>query len=113
MRGQTMEGRSHDCSWKVTADHPVSLTMEQRMIPWEWWARVGYMAGIKTRVRVMAGSTEFQKDLSSGIGALYFPTDGDFDAIKVEVLTPESTLCLDRVIIGDAVKQEATSEGGS
>lgn len=111
--GQTKEGPNPECSWKVSFDHPVSLPMEKRMIPWTWWARVGYMTGFKTQIRVTAGSSEFQTELDSGIGDLYFPTDGDFDAIEVEVLTPSSTVCLDRVIIGKAVKQGKEPQGSS
>jgi hypothetical protein len=106
IKGQTKKGPHKDCGWRVSAAYPVSIPMEQKMITWSWWARLGYMTGQKTTVRITAGDTVFQKDLSSGFGDIFFPTDGDFDSIDVEVLTQGSTLCLDKAVIGDAVPQQ-------
>ncbi|HNN48943.1 MAG TPA: hypothetical protein PKM12_08200, partial [Marmoricola sp.] len=112
-RGQTQLGPDPDCGWRVSDREPVTLPMENRMIPWVWWSRIGYMAGTRTQVRVTAGSQSFQKTLPSGLGTLYFPTDGDFAAIRVEVLSQGNVICLDRAVIGDAVpvNQTQTAEG--
>ena len=87
--------------------------MTHAMIPWEWWARMGYMAGTATRIQVTAGSERFQKTLPAGVGELYFPTSGDYDSLRVEVLTPKSTICLDKIVIGDAVDAQSVNASGS
>lgn len=107
-RGQTDLGPSKECGWRVTSTQPATLPMQHRMIKWVWWARLGYMAGTKTAVRVTAGNQTFRKTLPSGLGNLYFPTDGDFDSVRVEVLTDNATICLDRVTVGDAVIAAST-----
>ena len=112
-RGETKTGPSKECGWMVTTSKSARLPMTHAMIPWEWWARMGYMAGTATRIQVTAGSERFQKTLPAGVGELYFPTSGDYDSLRVEVLTPKSTICLDKIVIGDAVDAQSVNASGS
>jgi hypothetical protein len=66
----------------VTTSKSARLPMTHAMIPWEWWARMGYMAGTATRIQVTAGSERFQKTLPAGVGELYFPTSADYDSTQ-------------------------------
>lgn len=112
-RGETTIGPSKECGWMVTAAKPVNLPLTHQMIPWDWWARLGYMAGTNTRIQISAGSERFQKTLPAGLGDLYFPTSGDYDSIKVEALSPKATICLDKVSIGDAVQAQSAKTSGT
>ena len=67
---------------------------------WVWWIRVGYLGSQDSPVVVTAGSSTVATTVEAGVNSLYVKVEGSFDSIRIDGLDPGTTLCVDKIEVG-------------
>jgi hypothetical protein len=88
------------CGWFAHGATGVSVPLGVRTFDYDWTVRIGYIASDATRATVTAGGRSFPVQLAAGLNALYLRTSGAFDAVRIDGLAPEASVCTDDVRVG-------------
>ena len=92
-------GPIEDCGWRVSSGgRDVQLT--GTAFAWVWWIRVGYLGSKDSPVVVTAGSSTVATTVEAGVNSLYVKVEGGFDSIRIDGLDPGTTVCVDKIEVG-------------
>lgn len=89
------------CGWKVArAGKTIPLT--GRAIDYSWWLRIGYLATSSTTATVTAGDTSVEVSLRQGLNDLFLRVEDGFEAVRIDNLRSDTTVCVDTIDVGRA-----------
>lgn len=93
-------GPTPGCGWKITPPgRTIALTGET--FDWSWWVKIGYLASNGSPVTVRAGQSRVETRIRTGLHTLFVRADGEFDSITITGLDAGTTMCVDRIDVGD------------
>ena len=94
------------CGWKVQ-DRPVAVPLTAPADGFHPWVRVGYLASGYSPVRLRLGSTTVRTEVRRGLNQIFVRTSQVFDRVRLDGLSPGTTVCVDDVAVGDPTPAEA------
>lgn len=104
-RAVSVEGPDGECGHRVTGDGTV-IELDDTTIDFTWWARIGYISSARTPVTVTAGDSTVRAEMRQGLHSLFVRVVGAVDSVRLDGVDPGTTVCVDKVEVGDAVPGE-------
>lgn len=104
VRGAVIDGPTNapssdrGCGWKVE-DAPVDIPLQGPTVPWQWVARVGYLASMDAETDVTVGDTVTHVPIKAGVHQFYVVGEGAVDQVSFAGLS-YGTLCTQDVVVG-------------
>lgn len=90
------------CGWRV-GSRGLRIPLEGKAFRYPWWIRVGYLSSSESSATVSAGGRTVTTRVQRGAGSLYAAVEGEFDAVRIDDLSPGTTLCVDVIEVGTPV----------
>lgn len=92
------KGPEKNCGWRVGPD-TVRIPLVKATLPWEWTARIGYLATSDATATVTVGQTTSKVTITKGAGSLYVLGQGQVRAVTIHGLSAGS-MCTNDVAVG-------------
>jgi hypothetical protein len=92
-----------DCGWPVDAEGTHDIPLTGMAFEFSWWIRIGYLASTDSPVTVSAGRTRVETEVERGVHSLYVKAEGTFESVRIEGVSPGTTVCVDSVEVGHPV----------
>lgn len=92
-----------ECGWRLRDRGTVTIPLQTRVFDVGWWVRIGYLASAEDRMTVRAGDVQRQVEVSRGLHSAFLRVTGGFDAVSVGGLGAGTTVCVDKVEVGNPV----------
>ena len=92
------KGPEKNCGWRV-GQETVRIPLVKATLPWEWTARIGYLATSDATATVTVGKTTSKVMITKGAGSLYVLGQGQVKSVTVHGLSAGS-LCTNDVAVG-------------
>ena len=93
------DGRDRGCGWRVT-DKNRTIPLTAAAFEFSWWLRIGYLSSADSPVRISAGTATIDTMVMTGLNDLFIHVDAGFDNIRFSGLASDTTLCVDRIVVG-------------
>jgi hypothetical protein len=88
------------CGWMIDQSGR-RIALDGRTFNWQWWLKIGYLASNDSPVTVTAGDTSVDTEVRRGLHSLFVQLDGEFDSVLFTGLDSGTTLCVDKIEVGD------------
>ena len=87
-----------ECGYKIKTA-VTRIPFDAPVVGEGWWVRMDYLAERAVTANVYVGNRHHRMDLPAGLHAVFFQTDGEFDAFTIST-TEDSPLCVSNAVLG-------------
>ena len=96
----SLPGPLAGCGWPVRQGRTVSVPLGAEVLEFGWWVQVEYLASADDVMLVRAGRREQEVQVSQGLNSVFINVEGGFDEVEFGGTSPGTTVCIDRVAVG-------------
>lgn len=97
------DGPRDGCGWPVSGAVTTTIPMESEAGAWDWWARLGVLSSQETRLSVTINDDTLEANVPPGVSSVYVHVLGSVDSIRVRAASPDASVCVDDVEVGNLV----------
>ena len=94
-------GPQEGCGWRVTGKGR-TIPLTAPAFDYSWWLRIGYLASSDSPLRITAGGEIVDTMVLRGLNNLFVHVDAGFDSVRLEGLASDTTVCVDKIEVGNA-----------
>lgn len=89
-----------DCGYLLSTG-ATTIDLSGRTRDYFWWASLSYVSDSDGRIGLSVGNSRYTAPIERGLHTLFVQGEGAISPVKAWVTDPDTTVCLDRITMGD------------